>query len=1187
MPLPATEIDQDYAPNGHRVISQTSVDAGTFDGILSVQKWLTDNYGQIVSTTHDLKTASASAWSGGSAGQDKRVDFVFNPDGTIRRYDRYSSLTNSASDLRGESIYTYEAPGGGLSELKHAREFGTIAQYLHQYTTVADQTGGYFPPTGKLKHQQISLYDENGVIDTEETNYKYDDLSQLSEITRTINGTTSTVDMSFDAGGNRDSVEYKFSAPNRLSEDSGYTYRYNNEGQLIERTAKLNSWVTDIQSTLDGYQVLNTSSDYNVDVSTTGGAHGTPSKLQDVYTGTHFDIEQRLTIPEEGHFDIWFTYGALVDGIEVPYEIKVDGHVEVAGTVDFAASPHDVTVDGVSWTNLGRIHFLKNPAYPNAIEQVEVILQKSAAHGTGTVAWDTVMVTPSFPFTEFEWGNQGHLIRQTAHLASANSDTVSTVEFAYDGIGRPIVRHETVQRITGSVVSTRLESYASDGNSISVQFDDIGKVTRSFLNDPLGSTPLAIDQAGPNGNRTAWYFADTSGDARTIVVEDGGTQVIHRQFSHTGVIERTVGDDENAILTAVPVYWHGMRLDASQSFYLTSSGIIYDQNTGRSLQDRGGSNGYVMFGNAPTIATSSPDWDALAGPNADGYSNHINRFLGEEGFVRGFGAVQAVLGGVQIYAGGFGVATGWLALPGAAAFLNGVDDVQAGLRTLWSGNIASSLKYDAAIALGASENLATGIDIGIGMIGGGLDDFGRSLLRNGYKEGATAAVKNSALHAARFMSVEAGATVAAGAYGYYSNGNSWDAAVRYGAFGSVTGGLAAHRFVKCFTAGTPVAVGLTHGPYDARPVVAAVEDESRSGVWLIAGVATLSSVQIISGERPPRRRKRGTWPRLGRGPDSTELDAIDARYHDVDFEDVCTELQLGRQYASSTPFPVGAIRKGSSMTAAETDTTAEPRERTAVEPSQPSESKSGFRRMLIGLMMLLAGACFWNALPDIVSRDASAVVSATAVADTPAKTPPTITTRPIEMLKPGQRALARNPEVSHAERAAYVEPDFRTWLLLSLEMSKPDGSMLRIEMLRSQQWFAEQVRYVVAEAPQSDSTEHSFSPDAGEGDRRPDEGPTTNARLAAFHAPLVPLSPLHPVYRDIAEVAEGAQDAGAELIGLTVEMDLPELGLTGDAIVTDIRTSPQIEPRVSKDDPRRVITATFHHTSGDVIDLVV
>ncbi|MEZ6132844.1 MAG: polymorphic toxin-type HINT domain-containing protein [Planctomycetaceae bacterium] len=251
-------------------------------------------------------------------------------------------------------------------------------------------------------------------------------------------------------------------------------------------------------------------------------------------------------------------------------------------------------------------------------------------------------------------------------------------------------------------------------------------------------------------------------------------------------------------------------------------------------------------------------------------------------------------------------------------------------------------------------------------------------------------------------------------------------------------------------------------------------------------------------------------------------------------------------------------------------------------------SNSFTRNIVTTLLLLCSAFCFWQAMPSSASRNVAASLTPSVTADTlAAQAPPTITTRPIETLKPGQRALARNPEVSHAERTAYVEPDFHTWLLLSLEMPKPDGSTLFIEMLRSQQWFAQQVRYVVAEDPQSDSTEHSFSPDGGEGGRRPDEGPTPNPRLATFDVPLVPLSPLHPVYRNITEVAVQAQDGGAELVGLTVEMDLPELGLTGDAIVTDINTNPQIEPKNSDDDPRRVITATFHHTSGDVIDLTI
>ena len=59
-------------------------------------------------------------------------------------------------------------------------------------------------------------------------------------------------------------------------------------------------------------------------------------------------------------------------------------------------------------------------------------------------------------------------------------------------------------------------------------------------------------------------------------------------------------------------------------------------------------------------------------------------------------------------------------------------------------------------------------------------------------------------------------------------------------------------------------------------------------------------------------------------------------------------------------------------------------------------------------------------------------------------------------------------------------------------------------------------------------------------------------------------------------------------IGLVVEMDLPELGLTDLAWVTDISECPKIEPVDSQNSSRgRVVTATFHHSSGDVIDLTL
>ena len=56
-----------------------------------------------------------------------------------------------------------------------------------------------------------------------------------------------------------------------------------------------------------------------------------------------------------------------------------------------------------------------------------------------------------------------------------------------------------------------------------------------------------------------------------------------------------------------------------------------------------------------------------------------------------------------------------------------------------------------------------------------------------------------------------------------------------------------------------------------------------------------------------------------------------------------------------------------------------------------------------------------------------------------------------------------------------------------------------------------------------------------------------------------PLSPLRPIFSDILFTSLAAEADGAELVGLTVQLDLPELGLTGEAILTDIQTTPKIE----------------------------
>ena len=188
-------------------------------------------------------------------------------------------------------------------------------------------------------------------------------------------------------------------------------------------------------------------------------------------------------------------------------------------------------------------------------------------------------------------------------------------------------------------------------------------------------------------------------------------------------------------------------------------------------------------------------------------------------------------------------------------------------------------------------------------------------------------------------------------------------------------------------------------------------------------------------------------------------------------------------------------------------------------------------------------------------------------------------TRPIESLRVGERVLARNPEIAGDERAGWVEPDWRRWVKLSAVMPKPDGSELHIELLRSPEWLRSQLRYLVDRPPlvlaatPSDPADTTVPAEAAEAE--------TSHSSAADRAGSA-FIPLHPVWLSLQADVAAIEAAGGHCSGLTIQLDLPELGLTGQAIVTDITTSPRVQSGGG-----RVVTGTFAHTSGSVIDLVI
>ena len=185
------------------------------------------------------------------------------------------------------------------------------------------------------------------------------------------------------------------------------------------------------------------------------------------------------------------------------------------------------------------------------------------------------------------------------------------------------------------------------------------------------------------------------------------------------------------------------------------------------------------------------------------------------------------------------------------------------------------------------------------------------------------------------------------------------------------------------------------------------------------------------------------------------------------------------------------------------------------------------------------------------------------------------TTRPIEQLTVGDRVLAHNPEIRDSQRAAWQEPQWADWLHLSLQMpagefeSDSEPGLLKIEILRPEAWLRERMILIVS-TQSKDQQDNSCK-----------DGVACACDLSTVidddwidHDTSEPLSPLRPIYRDLIVASAQVAAQGAQLSGLGVHLDLPELGASGPAVITDVRSCPAVAPGQGQ-----VVTATFAHPS--------
>ncbi len=206
-----------------------------------------------------------------------------------------------------------------------------------------------------------------------------------------------------------------------------------------------------------------------------------------------------------------------------------------------------------------------------------------------------------------------------------------------------------------------------------------------------------------------------------------------------------------------------------------------------------------------------------------------------------------------------------------------------------------------------------------------------------------------------------------------------------------------------------------------------------------------------------------------------------------------------------------------------------------------------------GVALLFIAFCFGQAFragraDGVRSEPGAAQASQPATAklqlvSTPAAERRQLRTVPIRDLHPGMRVLAENPELT-GDRLPDAEVTAADWRLVQLQMQKPDGGLLDIELLRPVEWLlAETLLRIESEDDLSQLLPRPLT-------------------VAVADAPL-------------ADV----------LLGRTIELDLPELGAQGPATVRAIRPCPEVE--TANHAGRRLITGTFHHSAGNVLKLEI
>ncbi len=238
----------------------------------------------------------------------------------------------------------------------------------------------------------------------------------------------------------------------------------------------------------------------------------------------------------------------------------------------------------------------------------------------------------------------------------------------------------------------------------------------------------------------------------------------------------------------------------------------------------------------------------------------------------------------------------------------------------------------------------------------------------------------------------------------------------------------------------------------------------------------------------------------------------------------------------------------------------------------------GLRRGVAVVLAVAALACWFGKLgvsPVAPSGDAASAAAAMVAEQSPTARPfgsqpvtgpsgEAYYARAIETIRTGQRVLARNPELAGGELPdAPVDP--ATWVNVRLRMAKPTGDFLEITLLRPVEWLAEHLAQATTldeEYPQALAAARNSGATPGTTD--------VTSVISRDDSSEPSLGVMHPVTADNTTTSPW------------IFLTLHELEAVGPAEIVEVGPCPELEPGEG-----RLVTGTFSHASGEVLDIVV